>query len=63
MKDLIRSLNLTKENTRVEIEQALLDVTDFSSNYYAIKRMNCDSYADAAFEIYNYLQGVEANEA
>jgi hypothetical protein len=56
MKELIRNLRLTKENTQAEIEQALLDVPDFSSDYYAIKKMNCDSYVNAAIEIYNHLQ-------
>lgn len=56
MRDLIRSLDLTSQNTKGEIEQALLEVADFSSDYYAIKKMNCDSYCDAAKEIFEQLQ-------
>jgi hypothetical protein len=38
-----------------EIEGLLLQIPDFSSNYYSIKKMNCNSYAEAAEVIYNFL--------
>jgi hypothetical protein len=58
MKELIRSFKFTKETTLLEIEETLLGIVDFSSSYYSIKRLNCDSYGDAAKEIYNYLQSL-----
>ena len=58
MKELIRTFNFTKETSQLEIEETLLGVADFSPSYYSIKRMNCDSYGDAAKEIYEYLQSL-----
>jgi len=58
MKDLIESLKITKDISLVDIEGMLFDVEDYSSNYYSIKRMGCDSYCRAATEIYEYLQSV-----
>ncbi len=56
MEQLIKNLKLTKENTQIEIEQLLLNTQDFSQNYYLIKRMNTNSYAEAAEKIYKELQ-------
>ena len=56
MKELIRSFDFTKSSTKLEIETALEGVEDYSSNYYSIKRMCCNSYSDCAKEIYEYLQ-------
>lgn len=58
MKQLIRSLNLNKENTQTEIEEALLKIRDFSPEYYSLQRMNCDSFVEASIEIYEYLQSL-----
>jgi TFIIF-interacting CTD phosphatase-like protein len=56
MNDLIRILNFTKQSTLLEIEESLLQVNDFSHEYYCIKRMNCDSYAAVAKKIFDKLQ-------
>lgn len=55
MKDLIRSLNITKSDDLIDIEEKLLDIPDFSSDYYLVKKLNSNSYVEAALEIYEYL--------
>ena len=56
MKNIIEYFKFTKVTTAIEIEEKLLSIPDYSSNYYSIKRMNCNSYFEAAETIYNYLQ-------
>ncbi len=55
MEELIRNLKLTKQNSKEEIEKQLLDVQDFSRNYYLLKNMNT-SYWEAAEKIFEELQ-------
>lgn len=56
MKELIKFYGFTNETTLIEIEKRLLYIPDFSYEYYSVKKMNCNSYAEAAEIIYNYLQ-------
>lgn len=55
MEALIKSLGLAKDNSLVKIEETLLAIPDFSNDYWLIKKIGCDSYAELAERIHKQL--------